>query len=60
MSGGINCQGDPGSQSDRQGGPNGQNSGHGGPSGKPWYSTKLPKRWRERRSIQSRRSTLSH
>ena len=33
MSGGINCQGDPGSQSDQQGGPNGQNSGHGGPSG---------------------------
>ena len=33
MSGGINCQGDHGGQSDQQGGPNGQNSGHGGPSG---------------------------
>ena len=33
MSGGINCQGDSGGQSDQQGGLNGQNSGHGGPSG---------------------------
>ena len=41
MSGGINCQGDPGSQSDQQGGPNGNHGtppnfqnggGNGGPS----------------------------
>lgn len=33
MSGGINCQGNPGGQSGQQGRPNGQNNGQDGPSG---------------------------